>query len=530
MKYLYLILYYTIAAAAMLAVAACNGYQHKTVLDDVSEMIDRHETSRVRAVIDSLRQCRGFSESTADVYYLDLLELRSKDMYHGGAGLDSLRDIVSYYEDDGDRQLLPMAYFCIAEYCMSESDYPQAWTYLRKFMEQQQEDTPLKALAYQRMGMMYLAISMTAESQEAYSAAISIAEKDNDSILLADCYRGLAQCMLTQDNPQQADKYLSTAMSYEKHVSKDSRMMTITSLCRQHRYDEALAILRSDSSGIRQQHQQQLIAEIYYHTNEYDSLLSATDNIIQNSTSLLAVRRAYGLAAMAYMAKGDTKKARQLLHRHLDEEEGGQATAAAKDVARMQSYFYYGLRTQENQRLREQRLTIIICSTLIVIVLIALAGILAVRYYRTRMLALRYRRNMELAQHLQAEAESNAARMAERMQTDREFTDTDIYKRFAECANGEDSAAPTQKEWQEFMLLFAESNQRFTQEVCGLGDFSETEQRVIALIRLGFRPRQIAAMLCRTEQAVSNMRSRLYIKTFGEKGTPAKWDQFIKSL
>lgn len=59
---------------------------------------------------------------------------------------------------------------------------------------------------------------------------------------------------------------------------------------------------------------------------------------------------------------------------------------------------------------------------------------------------------------------------------------------------------------------------------------SKTEWQLCMLIKVGFSPSDIALITNKTPSAISAMRSRLFMKTFQKKGTPAEWDAFIGRL
>ena len=50
------------------------------------------------------------------------------------------------------------------------------------------------------------------------------------------------------------------------------------------------------------------------------------------------------------------------------------------------------------------------------------------------------------------------------------------------------------------------------------------------LTRPGFPPAATPRLTARSKQSVSSTRSRLFLKVFGRKGTPAEWDEFVMSL
>lgn len=61
-------------------------------------------------------------------------------------------------------------------------------------------------------------------------------------------------------------------------------------------------------------------------------------------------------------------------------------------------------------------------------------------------------------------------------------------------------------------------------------DLSDRELHVCLLVFIGLQPTEMANLLGCTKQAVANMRTRLYPKLFGEKGTARQFDERVVSL
>ena len=61
-------------------------------------------------------------------------------------------------------------------------------------------------------------------------------------------------------------------------------------------------------------------------------------------------------------------------------------------------------------------------------------------------------------------------------------------------------------------------------------DYGAQEMRITLLIKAGIAPADIARLTSRSKQSVSSTRSRLFLKAFGRKGTPAEWDEFVMSV
>ena len=85
----------------------------------------------------------------------------------------------------------------------------------------------------------------------------------------------------------------------------------------------------------------------------------------------------------------------------------------------------------------------------------------------------------------------------------------------------------------DFLLLAEAVEQHFPGFLSRLREFchlTPQERRVCLLLKLGLPPTAIAQLTAHTRQSVTNTRSRLYKKAFGRQGTPAEWDEFVRSL
>ena len=70
----------------------------------------------------------------------------------------------------------------------------------------------------------------------------------------------------------------------------------------------------------------------------------------------------------------------------------------------------------------------------------------------------------------------------------------------------------------------------FTSQLRSLYPMSELEYQVCLLIKLRIAPKEIASVLSRDISTISTVRSRLYKKVFGRKGSTKEWDDFILSM
>ena len=89
---------------------------------------------------------------------------------------------------------------------------------------------------------------------------------------------------------------------------------------------------------------------------------------------------------------------------------------------------------------------------------------------------------------------------------------------------------PDHEDWNELHLLFERHQPLFVQAIGQYEDLSERDRHVCMLIRLRFQPTEIAALIGASPQTVTNRRTWLLSKLFGEKGGARDFDRRIQEL
>ncbi len=87
-----------------------------------------------------------------------------------------------------------------------------------------------------------------------------------------------------------------------------------------------------------------------------------------------------------------------------------------------------------------------------------------------------------------------------------------------------------QEEWDKLETQMKKDCPAFFRKLAEMGQLSEIELRVCMLIKLGIPPSAIAIHTYREHSSISTIRSRLYYKLFGKKGSPRELDEFVHKL
>lgn len=90
---------------------------------------------------------------------------------------------------------------------------------------------------------------------------------------------------------------------------------------------------------------------------------------------------------------------------------------------------------------------------------------------------------------------------------------------------------PSDEEWKELLKVFEEYDNGFSKWLADQsGKLNRREMRLCMLSRLHFQPSEAAVLLVTTRQNVTNMRSRMMPKVFGEEGSAADFGLRIAEI
>lgn len=166
---------------------------------------------------------------------------------------------------------------------------------------------------------------------------------------------------------------------------------------------------------------------------------------------------------------------------------------------------------------------------LLTYVLLLVVGLLLVAVIYARRTLLRKR---HIEQQLRAISEENQLRPAivsdALQRVADEFKHSDYYTGLRRRLR--DGEVLSEDDWREMEQQLRAAYPDFVRRLSGLFRLSEVEWRTCLLIKLELSPSDMTRALCREASSISSIRSRLYAKVFGTKGSPRQWDEFVLSL
>jgi hypothetical protein len=120
--------------------------------------------------------------------------------------------------------------------------------------------------------------------------------------------------------------------------------------------------------------------------------------------------------------------------------------------------------------------------------------------------------------------------MQEHQQADKQVKSSAIYQRIQIRLNNKESIGMNDEIWKELEEVVEQAYNGFLKRVEDLCPLNWQERNLCLLLKAGFSPSNIAILTAHSKQSISSTRSRLYERSFLEKGTPSQWDEFILSI
>lgn len=109
-----------------------------------------------------------------------------------------------------------------------------------------------------------------------------------------------------------------------------------------------------------------------------------------------------------------------------------------------------------------------------------------------------------------------------------DFLQSDFYRSLRQkISRGE---ALSRTDWKALDEQLQHVYPRFNSSLLTLCSMSQVELQVCQLLKIGCSPSEIASALCKETSSISSIRSRLFKKVFGRKGSSKEWDEFVRTL
>ena len=409
---------------------------------------------------------------------------------------------------------------------IEQGDAPQALACLKEAAELTTDDSLCLAI-YNDMGHLLFDEGLQEQALDAYQNAQEISRAMADTLGMAYAQFDIANIYRTRDDDDSCVYYFDTAMSLalsqgDSLLATDIRNQQAGYYLWHKDYERARQLLSPSLS-----HDEEMTggtcfmaADLYRQTGPADSTRYYCKLLLQNEETGLRQMGHKWLADLL-LSEGQVEEAAKHLQQYELLTDTLMQETDTEALRRISALYDYSQREQENARL-EQR-NIIAVAIIMVLILVLVAAML---YFSRR--RMKYRMKVQQLEHLLADYRQRDEKATERQNGI--MADTPICRHINRLLSDSRQPSMTDEDWHILEDTFAKIHPTFLSRLQTFHKFSSHEMHICLLLRLGLQPAALAQLTAHSKQSVSSTRSRLFEKVFGQKGTPAQWDEFILSL
>lgn len=581
------VLHFTIIVIA-LAFASCTGRggRYMAALERTDSIADA-EPRRALGMLDSLAPLLG-EATEAERNLGSLIRVKAEDKAFIPHKTDTLMlRLVSYYETDGDKRWLPMAYYYAGRVYRDINDNMRALPYFEKTAELADSTDYLRYKAYSQMGYIFLYQGLYCKGFDAFRRSYIYNKVKGNKASQAYALCGMANCLQRNDNEAKVMPYFDRAYKLAKEVDDKSLKAEIIGqiaycyykLGQYHKAEQSIIIALNGADSINQR-------AIYATASDIYNALGKEEKALKLNKKLYAINDVYAKQSSSkwlghYYLKHDLAKASFYLDEFEKYTDSIQVIKQTESVAKIDAMYNYSQRANENARLkneiRERNHTIKITLALAFVIIFALTTVM-LYINRKRQEESRKLRNEQLFRTLEHEqskefveennkkirdlkqrlansADENEAlvfalktkeeqlknqnKVARIIEHNRALAkagleNSDICNKIFTILN-DDSIKDADKKlpreyWRQLDEEVNSHYDKFRERILDLCHVSTLEYHVCLLLKIKVKPKGISVLVCKTKSSVSAIRKRLYFKAFGKDEQPEKWDDFIASL
>lgn len=496
---------------------------------------------------------------------------------------EEIDSIVHYFEKHPSKELLPLSYYYAGRIYSDLEDAPQALDYFQKVLECEPQDS-LAALAHSQMGSLLLRQRMVTASIEHVQAAYEYDVQQADTTGMIFDLRDMGNAFrCTEDEVDSCLNYYEEALRLATEqgdalMQEELKGSIAVYLIQTDSLQAAWQLLHPLLVDINQRDAssastlRSTAAEYYLKTGNTDSACIFFEQLTESGT-LYAKQEAYRQLAKHSLAKGNLQKAADLLLNYEKYTDSIAITMQTEALSQADALFNYRLREQENDQLTKT-LTKTKTIATAAIGLLLLSGFTMLflhernkRKHIAQLLRMermkevqeqQYKRSLafieenekkmkELEEQMEKTGQENtllrktiqklkyanelaSIQILEHQQADKQVKSSSIYQRIQMRLNNKESIGMNDEIWKELEEVVEQAYNGFLKRIEDLCPLNWQERNLCLLLKAGFSPSNIAILTAHSKQSISSTRSRLYERSFLEKGTPSQWDEFILSI
>ena len=510
---------------------SCHQTGHDYYSHELEKIDHRQNKELARKEVVAIKDEIARQSEDLRMYHL-LLIAEMNDAVRPYRNLETARRLVDYYENAGDRQKLLRTYIIAGQIYANCNDSPKALGFFHRAedMLSDSKNLELRNRLYSKIAKLQLHHNMPEAARMYASRVFEYFQQKEDTV-------GMIQALLDisasyHNTPGNELDNLQRASTLAKESGQDSLQTEIMFALAKgyaelghYRTAKPLALPLKDKMPMTERHKvNALLCQIYYNIGQPDSAYFYGEKVMKDGNSV-SKRDAHEVLAHICIFRGQHEEADGHLSNYIELNNALNRIANSEAIAQADAFYHNQKQEQENEKLRAdnaKKHTIIILGVALLVVLMVIFATYIQRHRRRQ--ELMEMRIEHLEQLKRDYAKVDAEKLKQAVQT---IESTPIWQRVATMSDNEH---PTDEDWQELSEAVNQTYEGFSTKLMRLSHPTPHEYHVCLLLKAGFEPVRIATLTLRSKAAISTVRSRLYEKTFGKKGSAKDWDEVIRTL
>jgi len=386
----------------------------------------------------------------------------------------------------------------------------------------------LKAAIYSDMGHLLFEEGLQEQAMESFVNAYHADKRLADTTAIINDLCDIANVWRTREDDDSCLYFFDQAMKLAQMQGDNMAVNVVRSQMAgyhlwHHHYEEGrklLAPILADPSLCDDPGVVFMAADLYHHTGNNDSARYFCQKLLANE-DIGHKQMAHKWLAEISMEEGKIESTISHLRDYEMLTDSLMEEIDTEALRRANAHYDYNQREEENARLR-------LHYAIAIAGVVVLAFFLALLAFHYRLRKMHYQLKIQQLEQLLANSRSRGEESAERAH--QILANTPICQHINRLLSDTHQRPMTDEDWHILEDTIEKTNPGFKHRLNEFHKLSTQEMRISMLIKMGITPVGIARLTSHSKQSVSSTRSRLFMKVFGQKGTPAQWDEFILSL
>jgi len=517
-----------ITMLALLLLAACGRHRYPPGLAKVDSIAAAHPDSAASMLSQMAADTATWAED-ARMYYR-LLRLETADRLYETPRSDSaVLPLLRYYEQGGDRRLLPRAYYTAGRVYAEMNDAPQAINcYLEAIAAADTlHERLLMCKAYTHIGYLYSDMRLYRHALNAFRKSYCLRKGFVSPLRMAYVLRDLARAYDDLGLPDSALMYYNEGLQIARrngiHDMEASINAQMAGLYVNHgKYELAWKHLKpaiNYNDTLEHEAVYSIAGHLYKATGHPDSAMTYY-RLLSETGSAKAKCYAFMKMAEHLSYEKKYKEATQYYNESNKLRDSIYDDNAAEAVAHIGALYDYSQREKENERLKAENIKA--NYRLLGLSLIGLAVISALTYVIVKTLLKNKKLNREIKKY-EAQRKQQETKPTHQM-----IVESEIYKHINSLLTKGKNLK--EDDWIQLDNLVNKHYHGFHEKLFGCYNMNKTEYRICLLLKIKLRLKDIAKIMNMALSSLSSARSRMFFRSYGKKGSAGDWDNVIDSL